>query len=91
VNVLLFVVTRRYFPDSSSIPEISMPRKKLRSNEALGITPFVITAPDEDDDRQLEKATRVNIIVEKSLARHDTVNSVASDSSTAPLRRPERF
>jgi hypothetical protein len=52
VNVVLLVVTRRFFPDSTSIPEFSTPRKSADFS-SNGVTPFVLAPSPSSDTRHI--------------------------------------
>lgn len=49
-NLMLFLGTRRFIPDVSTIPDFSMPRSRVDkgSPQAAGITPYVFTSWDAE-------------------------------------------
>jgi hypothetical protein len=57
VNVLLFVLTRRLFPDASAMPDFSMQRNKSRV-KGHGITPFML---QEQDALQRQDSVSSNV------------------------------
>ncbi|CAL1709087.1 unnamed protein product [Somion occarium] len=55
VNVMLLLGTRRFIPDTASLPMFSTPRKEVdfSSSEAVGITPFIL--PPKPEPTQLDR------------------------------------
>ncbi|KAI0072102.1 hypothetical protein K474DRAFT_1668251 [Panus rudis PR-1116 ss-1] len=82
VNVMLLLLTRRFIPDTASLPTFNTPRKNidLTSSEAVGITPFILPPKPEETHTEL--------------TRSDSMASTDSVDSTAPmirLPRPSRW
>ncbi|KAK7683172.1 hypothetical protein QCA50_013845 [Cerrena zonata] len=59
VNVVVLLSTRRFIPDTATLPIFSTPRKEIdfTSPEAIGITPFIL--PPKPEPAQLERAETV--------------------------------
>jgi len=57
-NLMLFLGTRRFIPDVSTTPDLSTPRSRLdkSSPQAAGITPFVLTSWDAEDNPSVKTA-----------------------------------
>jgi len=59
-NLMLFLGTRRYIPDPSTIPDPSMPRMRLdKASRTGGITPFTLTSVDDGADAEEQRRVMV--------------------------------
>lgn len=60
-NLLLFLGTRRFIPDVSTIPDFSVPRSRLdkASSRILGISPFVLAPAPRDLDTEAKPGMMV--------------------------------
>lgn len=88
-NVLLFAATYRRIP-LTYLPSFSEPRKSLHITN-FGITPFILPAGDEDKvitpKTEQHEQDAANAARTERRSSVSTVDSFASENSTAPLTR----
>ena len=90
VNVIIFLATRRFFPDVGSLPEFTTPRKQFRESFVAsgGVLPFPLGQSAE----KKEENESVGQVPQQSLrsSRRFSVSTLDTTSSQTPLRLPER-
>jgi hypothetical protein len=90
VNVIIFLATRRFFPDVGSLPEFTTPRKQFRDSFVAsgGVLPFPLPQSAE----KKEENESVGQVPQQSLrsSRRFSVSTLDTTSSQTPLRLPER-
>jgi hypothetical protein len=96
---MLFLGTRSLVPDVATVPDLSTPRSRVdkQSPQAVGITPFVLTRRDAEEELSVMTTasdgevtvswseTRLNSDMREPKSR---VSRTLSHESTQPLNPP---
>jgi len=96
INVMVFLGTRRFFPDVAGLPEFTTPRKDIRASFVAngGVSPFPFPSTGagagEVSEKEKEKETMQSRSSRRfSVSTLSTVSGLEAEAE-APVRLPER-